>query len=622
MRRPTIRERLRYRFDNFMARGTPALILGLFATSALIIILIGLVVRLTGAHGEGAPRNFGGLVWWNLLRTLDSGTMGGDTGSAFFLASMLAVTIGGIFIISALIGVISTGLESKLDQLRKGRSRVVEHGHTIILGWSQEIYTILTELIAANENQRSSLVVILADRDKVEMEDEIRQRIGSPKRTRIVCRSGNPTDLDEIDIAGIQQSKSIIVLSPDTDDPDPDVLKTLLAIVNDPNRRKESYHVVAQIRNPDNANVAKIVGKDEVELVLVDDLISRITAQTCRQSGLSIVYTELLDFDGDEIYFAKEPSLVGRTFADALTAYRDSAVIGIHNGTAQLNPPMDRTIRDTDSLIVISEDDDTVTTGGAATAPRTEVIRPAAQAQSNPERTLVLSWNRRGRAVLTELDNYVAPGSRATLVYAGDQPAVPLSNMTLSFVYGDPTDRGTLDALDVPSYDHVIVLSPFGDEDPQRADAKTLITLLHLRDIATRSGEDFSITTEMMDVRNRTLAEIAKADDFIVSDRLVSLMMAQVAENKRLSAVFADLFDSAGSEIYLKPVEAYIAVDGPVDFYTLLEAAKQRGETAIGYRRASLANSASDGYGVVVNPDKSEAVAFQARDKVIVLAND
>ena len=29
-----------------------------------------------------------------------------------------------------------------------------------------------------------------------------------------------------------------------------------------------------------------------------EDLIARVTAQTCRQSGLSVVYTELLDFDG------------------------------------------------------------------------------------------------------------------------------------------------------------------------------------------------------------------------------------------------------------------------------------------------------------------------------------
>ena len=67
--------------------------------------------------------------------------------------------------------------------------------------------------------------------------------------------------------------------------------------------------------------------------------------------------------------------------------------------------------------------------------------------------------------------------------------------------------------------------------DAQRADSRTLITLLHLRDIEERGGRDFSIVSEMLDLRNRALAEVTHADDFIVSDRLVSLLMAQISEN-------------------------------------------------------------------------------------------
>ena len=63
----------------------------------------------------------------------------------------------------------------------------------------------------------------------------------------------------------------------------------------------------------------------------------------------------------------------------------------------------------------------------------------------------------------------------------------------------------------------------------------------------------------MLDVRNRELAEVTQADDFIVSDKLISLMLAQVSENKDLNAVFDDLFDPDGSEIYLKPAADYVA---------------------------------------------------------------
>ena len=48
------------------------------------------------------------------------------------------------------------------------------------------------------------------------------------------------------------------------------------------------------------------------------------------------------------------------------------------------------------------------------------------------------------------------------------------------------------------------------------------MTLLHLRDMSEKSGKEFAIVSEMLDLRNRQLAEVTRADDFIVSDHLVS----------------------------------------------------------------------------------------------------
>lgn len=78
--------------------------------------------------------------------------MGGDAGAGFRFV-MLLVTLGGIFVVSALIGVLSNAIEKKMDHLRKGRSWVLESNHTLVLGWSAQIFTILNELMIANENQ-------------------------------------------------------------------------------------------------------------------------------------------------------------------------------------------------------------------------------------------------------------------------------------------------------------------------------------------------------------------------------------------------------------------------------------------------------------------------------------
>jgi voltage-gated potassium channel Kch len=624
MRKITLSDRLRYTFDNLMSRGTAAQIIGLGIITLLFIAGSAAIVTFSGVAvaDEGNGPDLNEMIWRSLLRTLDPGTMGGDQGSPPFLGMMLLVTLGGIFIVSTLIGVLTSGIENKIGELRKGHSFVVEQNHTIILGWSPQVFAILSELATANANQRNACVVILADKDKVEMEDEIRAKVRDTKGTRVVCRTGSPLDLIDLEIVNPHTARSIIIVSPETGNPDTQVVKTILALTNNPNRRQDQYHIVAEIRETKNVPVAKMVGRDETEIVLVGDLISRITVQTCRQSGLSVLYTELLNFGGDEIYFKEEPALVGKTFGEALVAYEDSALIGLQrNGSVQLNPPMGTRIGAGDKIIAISEDDDTIRLSGLTDLGiAIEAVLPMKTTRQEPERTLILGWNHCGENIVRELDNYVAPGSE-TIIVAGAQAEAPRGkNQTVNFRNGDSTDRATLEALELTSFDHIIVLSYCDTLNPQAADAITLFTLLHLRDIAERTGKDLAIVSEMLDVRNRELAEVTHADDFIVSDQLVSLLLTQISENKSLSAVFADLFDPEGAEIYLKPIENYVQTGQAVNFYTLVDAARRRNEIAIGYRLQRDAHNAEKSYGVCVNPDKSTKTAFNPGDRVIVLA--
>ena len=216
MRTITPADRLRYWFDNTISRGPVALIGWLFAVIAALVLTSTLLVYAAGIAPkiDGRQPGFFETLWLNLMRTIDPGNVGGDEGSWPFLLSMLAVTAGGILVFSTLIGVIFTGIENKLGELRKGRSFVVERGHTIVFGWSPEIFSVIAELVVANESRGSACIAVLAEKDKVEMEDEIRERVGKTGNTRVVCRTGDPIDVDDIEIVNPHDSRSIIVLSP------------------------------------------------------------------------------------------------------------------------------------------------------------------------------------------------------------------------------------------------------------------------------------------------------------------------------------------------------------------------------------------------------------------------
>ncbi len=257
-----------------------------------------------------------------------------------------------------------------------------------------------------------------------------------------------------------------------------------------------------------------------------------------------------------------------------------------------------------------------------------EAIVTAPVQEPKPQRFLVLGWNGRSPGVIAELDNYATPGSEVTVVADTDEvddasERLPkLANLVVSFKHGNTTDRRTLESLAVPSYEHVIVMCYSDTLEPQNADARTLVTLLHLRDIAGRDAAQFSIASEMLDDRNRELAQVTRVDDVILSEKVISLMLAQISENRDLAPVFADLFDADGSEIYLKPAEDYALPSRETTFATVIEAARRRGEVAIGYRRAAAATDAAEGFGVRVNPPKSTPISAAPGDRVIVLAED
>jgi voltage-gated potassium channel Kch len=634
MQKSTFSEKFRYYFENTMSKGPAGVIKWLALVSLFMVLVLGLLILVFGIKGSLEPEaeklGFIEGAWQSLMATLDSGTMGGDQGWAFRIVRF-AATLGGIFVISILIGTISSGIDEKLEELKKGRSRVLENNHTLILGWSDKIFTIISEIIEANSNQKKPRIVILADRDKGEMEDDIRSKIEDFKNTTVIIRSGSPLELSDIAIVNPNAARSVIVLANEEANADIYVIKTVLALTNGKNRKKEAFNIVAEIKDPKNMEAADLVGNNEAAFVLSSDLISRITAQTCRQSGLSLVYNELLQFEGDEIYFQQEPKLAGKTFKDVLFAYENSAVIGILNNEEKvlINPTMDTVFNNGDSVIAISEDDYTIKLSGKTTFDIKHNLFNRAEIKNvGIEKTLILGWNDRGVRVIEELDNYVASGSQITIVADIDGISMQIAELKKSvqkqkidFIKGDINDKATLINLKPETYDHLILLS-YMDIDLQESDAKTLICLLHLRNLSEKVGKDFSIVSEMLDIRNRDLGVVAKADDFIISHNLISLMLSQLSENKDLKKVYDILFQAEGSEVYLKPVSRYVKHGEPVNFYTVLESAAQLNETAIGYRISTQSSDSEKKYGININPLKSNIINFIEGDSIIVLSED
>jgi hypothetical protein len=181
--KPQLGDRLKYSFDTLMSRGLAALIGLLGVVTLIFITVISLIVVVFGLFPADGDLSFSETFWATMLRTLDPGTMGGDTGPGYRIA-MLVVTLTGLVLVASLIGIVSNAFNDKVEQLRKGRSNVLERDHTLILGWNRKIHQVVGELIIANESRKRATIVVMANRDKVEMEDELKAQLTSHRAQR------------------------------------------------------------------------------------------------------------------------------------------------------------------------------------------------------------------------------------------------------------------------------------------------------------------------------------------------------------------------------------------------------------------------------------------------------
>ena len=620
------KNRFSYWFDNLMAGGTTALIRLLVAAIVVLLLVLGLVIVLLWPE-EG----FGGGVWLTLVRLMDSAAFGEDLerGVPFALFTIF-ITIIGLTITSTLTGIICNVIDEKVQNLRRGRSAVVETGHVIILGTAGGLYTIISELIEANSNHPREAVVIMDDKyTKDEMEDKIHERFPDTRTTQIVCRSGSITDITDLRVCSFDTCMSVIINA----ESDATTLKSILVVTR---LLKESgndkAYITAVIRDEQNKEAAELAGEGYVEVLSYKDVISRIIAHSGRYAGLSRVYTDLFDMDGSEFYIEEHADAAGKTLAELNRYFPISSVCGFvtAEGEVLLNPEPDYRCKADDRVIVFAEDDG-VSKMDAAIAPVMEDVILPEYVKEPLERTdlLILGCNSKLPRILQEEDHYVAPGSKVVIALSEEQFArkddlehLNLSNIETKIVACDFYNRSQLEALIKPGLS-VLVLAEDNEEDDEETieekDSRILMILLQLKYLSEKKDYKLNITSEMLRVENQELAQFANVNDFVVSSNITSLIVTQICQSRELKLIFEELLRENGSEIYVRPAGNYVKLGVKTNIYTACEAAARQREVMIGYRRRE---KDGDGVEIVTNPPKDQEIVFEETDGLVVIAVD
>lgn len=568
-------------------------------------------------------------VWQNMLRSFEPAAMEADTGWPLRLQSLFVVLFG-IFVVSSLIGLIASGIERRVEELRKGRSEVIEQGHVLILGWSEKIFPVIAELVLAHKGHGHSVIVVLADHDKIEMEDAIRARVRHPGHTRIVVRSGDPSNPADLALVSPYESRSVIVLGNNHMDGDAQVIRAVLALMDDEDRFP-TIRVVADCALPENAAALREASGGHAIAIASSDLIARVTAQACRHTGLGTVFQEILDFGDVDVYFHNDDRLVGKRFGDLVLSYERGAPIGIRypSGTVDLNPPDDHVIVAEDTLVIITYDPSDVVLRSEPSRPELPPPGRGAGAMA-PARLLLVGWNALAPKIVAELDRWVPEGSSIrvlideTLVSESEVMVPGLQRLDLSVTTSYVSaPHKVAELCTAEHYDRVVVLCYRSLLSAEEADARALMTLLQLRQFRKDNpelGNRMSVLTEVLDIRDVHLARVAGAEDFIVSERITALMLAQLAEVPEREKVFDDLFETWGSEVCMRPISDYAAPQPGLPYGAYVAAAHKEGHLAIGYRSTG-ARGKDLASAIHLDPPKSAPVDLKPDDRLIIVVS-
>lgn len=664
-KKKTLKERILYFFDIWLSKGTLSTIILLFAITGLLVLIIAILAVVFG--GKDSLANS---LWDTMNHAFDPGVLSGDTGGKIFLFLMLLATLIGVFFLALLIGFINDGIQSRVAEMSKGIGPVVESDHVVILGFNESTFIIIGELIEAyrNQDKRRNAVVVMDQLPKGEMDDRIRIEFPDTGNLLIVCRSGSICNRKDLLRCSIDTCKSIIIAAYQ----DFETIKSILACTKILSETEDSKaFITSVIYGRENEDAARIAGNDtrakldlfsvkndRLELLMMENTVSKIITHTCRHNGLSQVFTEIFDFKGHEFYIARQEKnqklyalVAGKTIRQINRYLPDAIAFGIikKDGNIIIDDPNAVVLEAGDQLLLLQEDDDAVIPIDEKEA---NYIPPAEQYEPKPSSILIIGCNEKLPYILREMSNYLTPG---TIVYLASDPedldywltddiiedllakdidsAVKLQRKDSLQENEEERRKETriddrkfiFSLLDECKPQYILTLSQDEMEDDE-ADEKTLKLLLYCKNYKDiHPDANFGVTCEMRSVENQMLAQGTMVSDFVISRNIASLMMSQIAENRELREVFEKLLSSEGFEVYMKSAKYYLDLSGgnPVDIFSVQDAVAAKGEIFLGYKKKPETGETQ----IVLNPEKmkngtAKAYFFSAEDEFVVLAED
>jgi hypothetical protein len=312
--------------------------------------------------------------------------------------------------------------------------------------------------------------------------------------------------------------------------------------------------------------------------------------------------------------------------------------MGIYNETdgLVLRPDQEYVMKNDDQILIFAEDDSTIDFKSQMVyKPGKDVPLKDLRMEQVKKRTLFLGYHDVADIFIREADDYLLEGSEFDIMF--NKPSEEFTakieglkeeypDFSFNLIDSDTTRLENLKKVNPFEYNNIVILSQDDNEQSaDKIDSDTLIILLLLRTINENpDGNDTKIITQVLNSENQEIIHQTDVDDFIISNKLITMILAQLSEEPLIKIFYDDIFSEDGSEIYIKPATLYFETfPQKLNFAEIIRHANKRDtEVCLGIRKGELSKDPNSNFGVRLNLPKDEIVEITENDFLVVLSED
>lgn len=518
---------IKYRIDRMLNKGLfYQLMLLVFA----IIILLLIVSIFIIVFFQYPPKD---AFWDSLMQFIDTGNISSVEGNTGVVITFLMVTFVGVCGWGSLIAMINKALQDRINNLSKGNAFIMEKNHAIILGYGEEALTIVEEFIKA----KVKTIVILSEHNV----DVIRKRVSfikGYKKTNIIIREGTTSRIENIKLLNISKSSSISIINND----DTESLNILLALKkiveeNEENKIDNKINICVLVHEEDTIEIIKSIENKNfvIHVIYKYEILYKLIAQSIIYTGLSNVYEDLFSNDGNIFYIENDHDFDNWKFEDAASKYFDKGMIllGItkEDRSQILIPNYDYIIKKENRLIILSKNN--------YDNPIKEYpdIKPNIIKYKN--NILLICEEKRYTEIIKEISEYIENNNITMLSY----DLIKSQKNKYKFM---------LEKLKKENTTKIVLIS-----EDNITDVKSINILLIIREIIKKEKLNIAILSLLNSIQKRNLIYSDDVRDFIVSGKLIGMLMAQASISSNILYIFYGLLSRNGKDIIMSPYSDY-----------------------------------------------------------------